>query len=191
MTEEARHQLATTTDMDDGSPANGVDSLLRQLRAITDVQPLLGELLAALAALEDADKALLLRFDENETLTLAASAGLAPEHARLLDRLPASAHPWEEALRRSVAVGDAEIEPAFTPQPLVRAAGVRGLHAVPVLAPDGSSLGVIATLFRRPLQLSRRSRPHFPMRSQPPTWPLSSWKKASAPSTPPPVRWWS
>jgi signal transduction histidine kinase len=174
MTEEARHQLATTTAMGDGSAGNGVDSLLRQLRAITDVQPLLGELLAALAALEDADKALLLRFDENETLTLAASAGLAPEHARLLDRLPASAHPWEEALRRSVAIGDAEIEPAFTPQPLVRAAGVRGLHAVPVLAPDGSSLGVIATLFRRPLQLSSRQERVAALYARQVAWILTS-----------------
>src|SRR5918999_3430814 len=174
MTEEARHQLATTIDTDDRSPENGVESLLRQLRVVTDLQSLLGELLAALAALEDADKALLLRFDGNETLTLAASAGLAPEHGRLLARLPASAHPWEEALRKSVAIGDAEIEPAFTPQPLVRAAGVRGLHAVPVLAPDGSPLGVLATLFRRPLQLSSRQERVAALYARQVAWILTS-----------------
>ena len=156
MTEEAQHDLATTDQSDDVSPRGGAESLLRQLRTADDVQPLLGELLAALAALEDADKALLLRLDPGDTLTLIASAGLAPEHARLLERLPASAHPWADALRAPVAVGDAEIEAAFTPQPLVRAAGVRGLHIVPIRAPDGSPIGVIAALFRRPLQLSAR-----------------------------------
>jgi signal transduction histidine kinase len=174
MTEEARHQLATTTDRDDHSAGNGVEALLRQLRAVADIQPLLGEVLAALAALEDADKALLLRFDGKETLTLAASAGLAPEHGRLLDRLPASAHPWEEALRRSIAIGDAEIEPAFTPQPLVRAAGARGLHAVPVHAPDGTPLGIIATLFRRPLQLSSRQERVAALYARQVAWILTS-----------------
>ena len=174
MSEEARHE-STTTDGDSGvSPGDGADSLLRQLRAADDVQPLLGELLAALAALEDADKALLLRVDAGDTLTLVASAGLAPEHARLLERLPVSAHPWAEALRAPVAVGDAEIEAAFTPQPLVRAAGVRGLHLVPVLAPEGSSLGVIATLFRRPLQLSARQERVAALYARQVSWILTS-----------------
>ena len=174
MTEEARHDLATTERTDDVSPRDGAESLLRQLRAADDVQPLLGELLAALAALEDADKALLLRVDPGDTLTLIASAGLAPEHARLLERLPASAHPWADALRAPVAVGDAEIEAAFTPQPLVRAAGVRGLHIVPIRAPDGSPIGVIAALFRRPLQLSARQERVAALYSRQVAWILTS-----------------
>jgi signal transduction histidine kinase/PAS domain-containing protein len=174
MTEEARHDLATTDQADDVSPGDGAESLLHQLRSADDVQPLLGELLAALAALEDADKALLLRLDPGDTLTLIASAGLAPEHARLLERLPASAHPWADALRAPVAVGDAEIEAAFTPQPLVRAAGVRGLHIVPIRAPDGSPIGVIAALFRRPLQLSARQERVAALYARQVAWILTS-----------------
>jgi signal transduction histidine kinase/PAS domain-containing protein len=174
MTEEARHEPALTDRTGDVSPGDGADSLLRQLRAADDLQPLLGELLAALAALEDADKALLLRVDAADTLTLVASAGLAPEHARLLDRLPASAHPWSDALRTPVAIGDAEIEAAFTPQPLVRAAGVRGLHIVPILSPEGSSLGVIAALFRRPLQLSARQERVAALYARQVSWILTS-----------------
>ena len=174
MSEEARHDIATTDPNGDVSSGDGAESLLRQLRASQDVQPLLGELLAALAALEDADKALLLRVDAGDTLTLIASAGLAPEHARLLERLPVSAHPWSDALRAPVAVGDAEIEAAFTPQPLVRAAGVRGLHLVPVLAPDGSPLGVIAALFRRPLQLSARQERVAALYARQVSWILTS-----------------
>src|SRR5688572_27880315 len=174
MTEEARQETATTDGTDDVSSEDGAESLLRQLRTSDEVQPLLGELLAALAALEDADKALLLRVDAGDTLTLIASAGLAPEHARLLERLPASAHPWADALRAPVAIGDAEIEAAFTPQPLVRAAGVRGLHAVPILSPDGSPLGVIATLFRRPLQLSSRQERVAALYARQVSWILTS-----------------
>ncbi len=174
MTEEARHDTATTDATDDVSSGDGAESLLRQLRASDEVQPLLGELLAALAALEDADKALLLRVDPGDTLTLIASAGLAPEHARLLERLPASAHPWADALRAPVAVGDAEIEAAFTPQPLVRAAGVRGLHIVPIRAPDGSAIGVIAALFRRPLQLSARQERVAALYARQVSWILTS-----------------
>src|SRR5688572_4354525 len=174
MTEDARHEAASTDRSRDVSPGDGADALLRQLRAGDDLQPLLGELLAALAALEDADKALLLRVDPNETLTLVASAGLAPEHARLLDRLPVSAHPWVEALRAPVAVGDAEIEAAFTPQPLVRAAGVRGLHIVPIMGPDGSALGVLAALFRRPLQLSARQERVAALYARQVSWILTS-----------------
>jgi signal transduction histidine kinase/PAS domain-containing protein len=174
MTEEARRDTATTDRTDDASPGDGAESLSRQLRTADDVQPLLGELLAALAALEDADKALLLRVDPGDTLTLIASAGLAPEHARLLDRLPASAHPWADALRAPVAVGDAEIEAAFTPQPLVRAAGVRGLHIVPIRAPDGSAIGVIAALFRRPLQLTARQERVAALYSRQVAWILTS-----------------
>ncbi len=127
-----------------------------------------------MAALEDADKALLLRVDPGDTLTLIAAAGLAPEHARLLERLPASAHPWADALRGPVAVGDAEIEAAFTPQPLVRAAGVRGLHLVPIQAPDGSSIGVLAALFRRPLQLSARQERVAALYARQVAWILTS-----------------
>ncbi len=174
MTEEARQETATTDRTDDVSSGDGAESLLRQLRAADEVQPLLGELLAALAALEDADKALLLRVDAGDTLTLVASAGLAPEHARLLERLPASAHPWADALRAPVAVGDAEIEAAFTPQPLVRAAGVRGLHIVPIRAPDGSAIGVIAALFRRPLQLSARQERVAALYARQVAWILTS-----------------
>ena len=174
MTEDARHESATTDRTHDVSMGDGADSLLRQLRSADEVQPLLGELLAALAALEDADKALLLRLDPGDTLTLIASAGLAPEHARLLERLPASAHPWADALRAPVAVGDAEIEAAFTPQPLVRAAGVRGLHIVPIRAPDGSSIGVIAALFRRPLQLSARQKRVAALYARQVAWILTS-----------------
>ena len=174
MTEEARHEAATTDRTDDVPSRGGAESLVRQLRAADEVQPLLGELLAALAALEDADKALLLRVDAGDTLTLIASAGLAPEHARLLERLPASAHPWADALRAPVAVGDAEIEAAFTPQPLVRAAGVRGLHMVPIRAPDGSSIGVIAALFRRPLQLSARQERVAALYARQVAWILTS-----------------
>jgi signal transduction histidine kinase/PAS domain-containing protein len=156
MTSDARDDLVTISETD-GVPSGGVDeSLLHRLRAADDVRPILGELLAALAALEDADKALLMRLDGADTLSIAAWAGLAPEHARLLERIPASAHPWADALRQPVAIADAEIEAMLTPQALVRAAGVRGLHAVPILAPDGTPLGVIAALFRRPLQLSSR-----------------------------------
>jgi signal transduction histidine kinase/transcriptional regulator with GAF, ATPase, and Fis domain len=174
MTQEARHELATTDGSDDVSLGDAAESLLPQLRATDDVQPLLGEVLAALAALEDADKALLMRFNGGDTLTIIASAGLAPEHARLLERLPASAHPWADALRAPVAIGDAEIEAAFTPQPLVRAAGVRGLHAVPILSPDGSALGVIATLFRRPLQLSSRQERVAALYARQVSWILTS-----------------
>ena len=174
MTEEARHDTATTDSTDAASSGDDAESLLRQLRASDEVQPLLGELLAALAALEDADKALLLRVDPGDTLTLIASAGLAPEHARLLERLPASAHPWADALRAPVAVGDAEIEAAFTPQPLVRAAGVRGLHIVPIRAPDGSAIGVIAALFRRPLQLSARQERVAALYARQVSWILTS-----------------
>ncbi|HJU67610.1 MAG TPA: GAF domain-containing protein [Gemmatimonadaceae bacterium] len=174
MSEEARHQTATTERTDDVSAGDGAESLLHQLRTADDVQPLLGELLAALAALEDADKALLLRVDPGDTLTLIASAGLAPEHARLLEHLPASAHPWADALRAPVAVGDAEIEAAFTPQPLVRAAGVRGLHIVPIRAPDGSALGLIAALFRRPLQLSARQERVAALYARQVSWILTS-----------------
>jgi signal transduction histidine kinase/PAS domain-containing protein len=174
MSEEARHELATTEGTDDVSSGDAAESLLRQLRASDDVQPLLGELLAALAALEDADKALLMRFDGGDTLTIVASAGLAPEHARLLERMPASAHPWADAMRAPVAIGDAEIEPAFTPQPLVRAAGVRGLHAVPILSPDGSPLGVIAALFRRPLQLTSRQERVAALYARQVSWILTS-----------------
>src|SRR5688500_11365376 len=174
MTEDARHESATTDRTHDVSMGDGADSLLRQLRTADEVQPLLGELLAALAALEDADKALLLRVDPGDTLTLIASAGLAPEHARLLERLPASAHPWGDALRAPVAVGDAEIEAAFTPQPLVRAAGVRGLHIVPIRAPDGSALGVLAALFRRPLQLSARQERVAALYARQVSWILTS-----------------
>ena len=174
MSEEARHQTATTERTDDVSGGDGAESLLHQLRTADDVQPLLGELLAALAALEDADKALLLRVDPGDTLTLIASAGLAPEHARLLEHLPASAHPWADALRAPVAVGDAEIEAAFTPQPLVRAAGVRGLHIVPIRAPDGSALGLIAALFRRPLQLSARQERVAALYARQVSWILTS-----------------
>ena len=173
MTEEARHELATTDDTDFSS-GDAAESLLPRLRAAADVHPLLGELLAALAALEDADKALLMRFDGAETLAIVASAGLAPEHARLLERLPASAHPWADALRAPIAIGDAEIEAAFTPQPLVRAAGVRGLHAVPILSPEGAPLGVIATLFRRPLQLSSRQERVAALYARQVSWILTS-----------------
>ena len=86
MTEEARHDLAATESIDDAPMGDAAESLLRQLRAADELQPLLGELLAALAALEDADKALLMRFDGGDMLTIVASAGLAPEHARLLER---------------------------------------------------------------------------------------------------------
>jgi signal transduction histidine kinase/PAS domain-containing protein len=174
MTEEARHETTMTDQRGDVSPGDDAESLVRRLRASGDVQPLLGELLAALAALEDADKALLLRVDPGETLTLVASAGLAPEHARLLERLPASAHPWADALRAPVAVGDAEIEAAFTPQPLVRAAGVRGLHIVPVVGAEGAALGVIAALFRRPLQLSARQERVAALYARQVAWILTS-----------------
>ena len=173
MTEEARLELATSDGPNDVFSEDAAGSLLSRLRAAEDVQPLLGELLAALAALEDADKALLLRSD-GDRLTLVASAGLAPEHARLLERLPASAHPWADALTRPVAVGDAEIEAAFTPQPLVRAAGVRGLHLVPVPGPDGTSIGVIAALFRRPLQLSSRQERVAALYARQVAWILTS-----------------
>ena len=173
MTEEARLELATTDGVNDVFSEDAAGSLLPRLRAADDVQPLLGEVLAALAALEDADKALLLRYD-GDTLTLVASAGLAPEHTRLLDRLPASAHPWADALRGPVAVGDAEIEAAFTPQPLVRAAGVRGLHLVPVQGLDGAPLGVLAALFRRPLQLSSRQERVAALYARQVAWILTS-----------------
>jgi signal transduction histidine kinase/transcriptional regulator with GAF, ATPase, and Fis domain len=173
MTEEARHDLSKPGSIDDVPSGDAAESLLRRLRAADDVQPLLGELLAALAALEDADKALLMRFD-GDMLTIVASAGLAPEHARLLERLPASAHPWADALRAPVAIGDAEIEAAFTPQPLVRAAGVRGLHAVPIRSPEGTPIGVIATLFRRPLQLSSRQERVAALYARQVSWVLTS-----------------
>ena len=174
MTAEARQQSATTERTDDDvSLGDAVESLLTRLRAGTDVQALLGELLAALAALEDADKAILMRLNGDDTLAMVASAGLAPEHARLLERLPASAHPWADALRAPIAIGDAEIEPAFTPQPLVRAAGARGIHAVPVMSSEGP-LGVIATLFRRPLQLSSRQERVAALYSRQVAWILTS-----------------
>ena len=174
MTAEARQQFATTERTDDDvSLGDAVESLLTRLRAGTDVQALLGELLAALAALEDADKAILMRLNGYDTLAIVASAGLAPEHARLLERLPASAHPWADALRAPIAIGDAEIEPAFTPQPLVRAAGVRGIHAVPVMSSAGP-LGVIATLFRRPLQLSSRQERVAALYARQVAWILTS-----------------
>ena len=106
MTEEARLEIEPADAASDVFSEDAAGSLLSRLRAAEDVHPLLGELLAALAALEDADKALLLRYDA-DVLTLVASAGLAPEHVRLLERLPASAHPWADALNRPVAVGDA------------------------------------------------------------------------------------
>ncbi|MGQ0714029.1 MAG: GAF domain-containing protein [Gemmatimonadaceae bacterium] len=176
MTPEARDELATIGKTDGVPSGHADDSLLHRLRSAGDVPGLLGELLAALAALEDADKALLMRFDGVDTLAIAASAGLAPEHARLLEKIPASAHPWADALRAPIAVADVEIEAAVTPQALARAAGVRGLHAVPILAPDGTPLGVIAALFRRPLQLSSRQERVAALYARQVAWILTSVK---------------
>jgi signal transduction histidine kinase/PAS domain-containing protein len=174
MTDDAGQELAISTEESDAAVAGGGDSLLRQLGEAEAVQGMLSEVLAALAALEDADKAFLLQFDGRDTLSIVASAGLQAEHARLLERLPASAHPWADALRAPVAVADAEIEPALTPQPLVRAAGLRGLHAVPVVAADGTPLGVMAAIFRRPLQLSSRQERVAALYARQVAWILSS-----------------
>jgi len=117
---------------------------------------LLNSLLLAARELAGTDLAasIYMADDSGAVLDMAASAGLEPEVARALTRLPVGEH--EAAcgraafLREVVVVPDVFAEPRMQPYlGLARAFGIRACWSWPLHAPDGGIMGTLAFYHRQ------------------------------------------
>ncbi|HLY99678.1 MAG TPA: ATP-binding protein [Candidatus Angelobacter sp.] len=118
------------------------------LSSILDLQRLLQDVLAAIAALQKTDLAMLLLLPESgRNLEVRASAGFSEEQIKLFGELPSS---FFSPLRR-LMIDD--IESPGTYFPFVDAAvqiGFRALFSTPIVTARGEPLGVVVTFFRQP-----------------------------------------
>ncbi len=125
-----------------------------------DLEPVLGEVLAAVTTLQDASMGALMLYDPKKPeLYTVASVGFTDEYLRLVGRIPAGAgaHGKAVAERRRVIVEDVEADPLFAAdRRAARLAGYRAMYGTPLITRGAGILGVIATYFREPHRPSDR-----------------------------------
>jgi PAS domain S-box-containing protein len=129
--------------------------------ASRDAQQVYEELLGALLALEHRGKGTLSLVDrEREDLRLVASAGFERTYSRLVARIPRGAGACGAcyATARRVVVEDTETDPLFDDhREAARVGGYRSAHSTPLLARDGSVLGVLSTFAETPQRPGERA----------------------------------
>ncbi|HKE31865.1 MAG TPA: ATP-binding protein [Candidatus Angelobacter sp.] len=119
------------------------------LSSSLELQRLLNDVLAAIAALQKTDLAmlLLLPHSSSKTLRVETYAGFTAEQIELFGEFPAAFF----STQRRVMVEDIEMPGTYFP--FVDAAtqvGFRALFSTPIINSRGEALGVVATFFRKP-----------------------------------------
>jgi GAF domain-containing protein len=158
LTEEALarvkdHLAAQVADL------NRLHRLSVQLSTRLDLEPLLRDLLGAVAGLQGGEKGMVLLHDpQTSKLSIAVDVGFTEEQRQVFEGATPGVGPCEVAFaeQRRVIVEDVEAEPDF---PIVKAAkrvGFRSINVNPLVTRTGESIGVIARFFPEHHHLSDR-----------------------------------
>jgi PAS domain S-box-containing protein len=134
--------------------------LSTRLLAITDFQPLLGEILDSTIALQKADFGNIQIYDpEKQQLEIFAQRGFRREFLEYFKSVSDSSAACGRAMERRerVIIEDVQVDAAFAPhRRLSAAAGYRAVQSTPLFSRGGDFLGVLSTHFRQP----HRPSPH-------------------------------
>ncbi len=128
--------------------------LSTRLSPLMELQPLIGEILTAVAGVQGADIGLIRLYDASAgELSVATSFGLPDEYLARVARLGPGEMVCGAAMAsgKPVMVEDTETDPLYAPCPgLARLGGYRAAYSTPLIARSGELLGTIATHFREP-----------------------------------------
>ena len=131
-----------------------------RLTADREMKAVLDEVLHSALALTGSTKGMLTLVDaQRDDLELVASAGFRAAYLKLVERVPSGAGACGTcyARRQRVVVEDTEVDPIFAPyREAARVGGYRSAHATPLVAGDGSVLGVLTTFRPEPGRPSER-----------------------------------
>src|SRR5438270_2848717 len=145
-----REELAQTrTDL------AGFHELSVHLSSSLEVQPVLQDVISAIAGLQKTDLAMLLLLPSasNEQFVVEASVGVTAEQIQLFGKIPITFFPT----RRRMVIEDIETPGVYFPfvEP-ASAMGLRAVFSMPISTMKGEPLGVVVTFFRAPHQPSER-----------------------------------
>jgi PAS domain S-box-containing protein len=130
--------------------------------ASQDLQPLLDEVVAAVAELMNTDMASLMLHDqERGDLYPAASVGLSDEYLGVIERVPLGAGACGRAVanRCSVIVEDAQTDPIITPyHEAASKAGFRAVFCTALISLSGNVIGTVVTYHRVPRRPTEREK---------------------------------
>jgi PAS domain S-box-containing protein len=151
----ARRELAEQLD-----DLKYLHEMSTRLSPLMGLQPLIGEILAAVAAVQGSEMGLIRLYDASAgELHVASSFGLPDEYLARVARL----RPGEMVCGAAVASGkpvvveDTETDPLYARYlDLARLGGYRAAYSTPLIARSGAVLGTIATHFREPHRPSER-----------------------------------
>ena len=125
-----------------------------KLAAITELQPLLEEVLNATIALQNADFGNVQLYNrETKALEIVAQRGFQRDFLDYFGNVQEDSAACGRALRRGerVIIEDVLADPGFAPHRKIAAsAGFRAVQSTPLFSHSGEALGMVSTHFRRP-----------------------------------------
>jgi PAS domain S-box-containing protein len=131
-----------------------------RLSKTLELQPILDETLRTAASIQNTDMGLLMLCDnETDELRVAAALGLADAFVKAIEAIPAGPYQVCAQEARRVVLEDAQNEREFSKHgALSQSAGIRAVHATPLVTRSGKVVGVLATCFRRVHVSSEREK---------------------------------
>lgn len=157
---EIGHRQEMESRATDVSAMRCLHDLTFRIARQTELPKLLQTTLAVAVELAHADKGMIQLYDgEGKSRGASAQQGFNDSFLKQFDTIVAHTEDtWGDPLRRGFAVAteDVAASPNFKGAPalgLLRAAGVRAIHSMPVIAREGRLLAVFSTAWNKPFKL--------------------------------------